>query len=255
MTRIFVGNLPMDIREREIDDIFYKFGRINDIQIKRPDRPPAFAFVTFSHPRDADDAVHYRDGYDFDGGRIRVEHMKGRGGGRDGREVDITRGSGRSQYRVIVSDLPKSASWQDLKDHFKKSCDVSRVDVDRMGKGCVEFRTQRDMDDGLRLNNSIFVNPFSEAKIKVRAPDDRSMSRSRSGGRGRSRSRSRSRDRHRRSSRSRSEDSRDRRSYDKKSSSPSRRNDDDDEKRKDDRDDENKDNMAQETSVDEKIMN
>jgi splicing factor, arginine/serine-rich 1 len=42
MTRVYVGNLPMDVKEREIDDIFYKYGRITDIQIKRPDRPPAF---------------------------------------------------------------------------------------------------------------------------------------------------------------------------------------------------------------------
>ena len=35
--------------------------------------PPAFAFIAFDDPRDARDAVYYRDGYDFDGGRIRVE--------------------------------------------------------------------------------------------------------------------------------------------------------------------------------------
>ena len=32
-TRVYCGNLPMDIREREVDDIFYKFGRIDDIQV------------------------------------------------------------------------------------------------------------------------------------------------------------------------------------------------------------------------------
>ena len=42
MARIYVGNLPMDVRERELDDIFYKFGRITDIAIRRPNRPPAF---------------------------------------------------------------------------------------------------------------------------------------------------------------------------------------------------------------------
>jgi hypothetical protein len=42
MTRVYVGNLPLDVKEREIDDIFYKYGRITDVQIKRPDRSPAF---------------------------------------------------------------------------------------------------------------------------------------------------------------------------------------------------------------------
>lgn len=34
MSRIYVGNLPMDVRERELDDLFYKYGRIRDIEIK-----------------------------------------------------------------------------------------------------------------------------------------------------------------------------------------------------------------------------
>lgn len=45
MARIYVGNLPMDVTEREVDDLFYKFGRIRSIEIKTPSRPPAFAFV------------------------------------------------------------------------------------------------------------------------------------------------------------------------------------------------------------------
>ena len=64
MSRIFVGNLPMDIRTREVEDIFYKYGRIRDIAVKFPSRPPAFAFVDFEDPRDADDAVRGRDGYE-----------------------------------------------------------------------------------------------------------------------------------------------------------------------------------------------
>mmetsp|Transcript_6290 Transcript_6290/g.14465 ORF Transcript_6290/g.14465 Transcript_6290/m.14465 type:complete len:288 (+) Transcript_6290:72-935(+) len=224
-TRIYIGNLPMDIRERELDDLFYRFGRITDIQVKRPARPPAFAFISYSDPRDAADAVHYRDGYDFDGGRIRVEVMRGGGGfggGFGGPPTDVTRGSGTSQYRVIVDGLPKSASWQDLKDHFKKHCEVTRTDVDRQGRGCVEFRNERDMEDGLKLDKSLFMNPFSECKIRVMLPSEfkegrgggRSRSRSRSGGRGRSRSRSRDRSRSRerksRRSDSRSERSRSR---------------------------------------------
>jgi hypothetical protein len=68
-TRVYCGNLPMDIKEREIDDLFYKYGRITDIHIKRPNRPPAFAFITFSDDRDAEDAVRARDGTWREGGR------------------------------------------------------------------------------------------------------------------------------------------------------------------------------------------
>jgi splicing factor, arginine/serine-rich 1 len=71
---IYVGNLPGDIREREVEDLFYKdifigsmysmnlieryacpfvnlqcillqYGRILDIDLKIPPRPPGYAFV------------------------------------------------------------------------------------------------------------------------------------------------------------------------------------------------------------------
>lgn len=54
--RVFVGNLPEDIKKREIDDIFYKYGRIRDIDIKFPRErdQPAFAFLEFDDERDAE---------------------------------------------------------------------------------------------------------------------------------------------------------------------------------------------------------
>ena len=51
MARVYVGNLPIDIRERELDDLFYKYGRIKDIDLKMPSRPPAFAFIAFEDYR------------------------------------------------------------------------------------------------------------------------------------------------------------------------------------------------------------
>lgn len=46
-TRVYVGSLPIDVREREVEDLFYKYGRIRNIDLKTPSRPPAFAFVEF----------------------------------------------------------------------------------------------------------------------------------------------------------------------------------------------------------------
>ncbi|RHY25747.1 hypothetical protein DYB32_008127 [Aphanomyces invadans] len=92
-TRVYVGNLPMDVRTRELDDLFYKYGRILDIDIKQPSRPPAFAFIEFDHPRDAEDAIRGRDGYEFDGQRLRVERTNG--GGRRSDRGD-SKGFGRN---------------------------------------------------------------------------------------------------------------------------------------------------------------
>nr|XP_016453614.1 PREDICTED: serine/arginine-rich splicing factor SR30-like [Nicotiana tabacum]XP_016453615.1 PREDICTED: serine/arginine-rich splicing factor SR30-like [Nicotiana tabacum] len=69
---IYVGNLPGDIRESEVEDLFYKYGPIVEIDLKIPPRPPGYAFVEFEDPRDADDAIRGRDGYKFDGHRLRV---------------------------------------------------------------------------------------------------------------------------------------------------------------------------------------
>lgn len=106
--RIYVGNLPMDVREREIDDLFHRFGSVQRIQIKTPARPPAYAFVTFDDARDAEDAVRGRDGYDFDGGRLRVEISRGpredwrRGGG--GYDDAEAVGRERRVYGAMRSD-------------------------------------------------------------------------------------------------------------------------------------------------------
>lgn len=47
------------------------------MDLKTPSRPPAYAFLLFSDPRDAEDAIRGRDGYEFDGARLRVELAHG----------------------------------------------------------------------------------------------------------------------------------------------------------------------------------
>ncbi|KAJ0452201.1 putative RNA recognition motif domain, nucleotide-binding alpha-beta plait domain superfamily [Helianthus annuus] len=88
---IYVGNLPLDIREREVEDLFYKYGRILDIELKIPPRPPCYCFVEFANARDAEDAIRGRDGYNFDGCRLRVELAHG---GRGQSSSGDGRGSG-----------------------------------------------------------------------------------------------------------------------------------------------------------------
>ncbi|KAI3961187.1 hypothetical protein MKX01_035773 [Papaver californicum] len=219
---LYVGNLPGDIREREVEDLFYKYGPIVEIDLKVPPRPPGYAFVEFEDARDAEDAIRGRDGYNFDGHRLRVElahggrgpassvdrrsSYNGGGGGRGG----VSR---HSEYRVLVSGLPSSASWQDLKDHMRRAGDVCFSQVFREGggtTGIVDYTNYDDMKYAIRkLDDSEFRNAFSKAYIRVKEYDSkRSLSRSRS--RSRSDSRSRSPKRSRSNSRSRSKRSRSR---------------------------------------------
>ncbi|XP_059930384.1 serine/arginine-rich splicing factor 1A [Gadus macrocephalus] len=229
--RIYVGNLPPDIRTKDVEDVFYKYGAIRDIDLKNRRGGPPFAFIEFEDPRDADDAVYGRDGYDYDGYRLRVEFPRsgrgsgrggggggggfggGDGGGRGGGGGGGDRGGGgggggggigaprgrygppsrRSEYRVIVSGLPQSGSWQDLKDHMREAGDVCYADVFRDGTGVVEFVRKEDMTYAVRkLDNTKFRSHEGETayiRVKVDGPRSPSYGRSRSRSRG-SRSRS-----------------------------------------------------------------
>ena len=50
--KVYVGNLPDDIRNRDLEDIFYKYGKILDVDIHstRGGGSP-FAFVLFDDVR------------------------------------------------------------------------------------------------------------------------------------------------------------------------------------------------------------
>ncbi|KAG9443797.1 hypothetical protein H6P81_015137 [Aristolochia fimbriata] len=218
---LYVGNLPGDIREREVEDLFYKYGRIVDIDLKIPPRPPGYAFIEFEEARDAEDAIRGRDGYNFDGHRLRVElahggrgsssydrhsSYSGSGGGRGG----VSR---RSEYRVLVTGLPSSASWQDLKDHMRRAGDVCFSQVFRENggtTGIVDYTNYDDMKYAIkRLDDSEFRNAFTRAYIRVKEYDAKasrspSLSRSRSRSRSYSKSKSPSRSRSYSQSRSRS---------------------------------------------------
>ncbi|KAI3373666.1 hypothetical protein L3Q82_022256, partial [Scortum barcoo] len=163
--RIYVGNLPPDIRSKDVEDLFYKYGAIRDIDLKNRRGGPPFAFVQFEDPRDSEDAVYGRDGYDYDGYRLRVEFPRsgrGGGGGGGGGGMGPPRGrngppSRRSENRVLVSGLPPSGSWQDLKDHMRDAGDVCYADVYRDGTGVVEFVRKDDMVYAVRkLDNTKF---------------------------------------------------------------------------------------------------
>ncbi|KAM3228584.1 hypothetical protein ACQJBY_059926 [Aegilops geniculata] len=221
---IYVGNLPGDIREREVEDLFYKYGRIVDIDLKVPPRPPGYAFVEFEDPRDAEDACAGRDGYNFDGNRLRVEpaHVgRGSGGPSHDRSSSFGGGGGgggrrgvsrHTDYRVLVTGLPSSASWQDLKDHMRRAGDVCFAEVYREGGGTigiVDYTNYDDMKYAIKkLDDTEFKNAFSKGYIRVKEYDGkrgRSYSRSRSPSRSRSKSRSPSKSpRARSASRSRS---------------------------------------------------
>ncbi|CEG36253.1 splicing factor [Plasmopara halstedii] len=169
MARVYVGNLPEIVRERDLSDMFERFGRLLSVQIKFPTRPPPFAFLTYEDERDASDAVRSMNNVVISGSRIRVEMSRGTYEPR-------RRGT---QYRVTISGLPDTMSWQDLKDFLRKGGDVIHTDVDRRGHGSASFATSDEMHRAIRKLNDFELNG-DRIRIREDVPRNRSRSLSRS---------------------------------------------------------------------------
>ena len=146
--------------------------------------------------RDAEDAVYARDGYDYDGYRLRVEFPKGGGGSFRGGRSGGGRGppARRSQYRVLVTGLPPTGSWQDLKDHMRDAGDVCYSDVFKDGSGVVEYLRREDMkyalkklDDTKFKSHEVRFEGFGDLNIYFVLSSGRDLLRPSEGGRRRAR--------------------------------------------------------------------
>ncbi|KAJ2779864.1 serine arginine-rich splicing factor [Coemansia javaensis] len=160
MSRLYVGRLPRDVRERDIERLFKGYGEIRDICLLS-----GFGFVEFRERRDAEDVMHDFNNREFMGERLmiepaRVDRRRERYGGFDDRRDDYgdrRRGGPagapqRTPYRVLVENLSSSVSWQDLKDFARRAGEVSFADAHKLrpGEGIVEFADESGLRNALR---------------------------------------------------------------------------------------------------------
>ncbi|PWZ17331.1 Serine/arginine-rich splicing factor RS2Z33 [Zea mays] len=82
-TKLYVGQISPYTRTQDLEDIFRKYGRLRNVDMKRE-----FGFVEFTDPRDADDARHDLDGRIFDGSHLIVEFARGAQRGPGGVPLD-----------------------------------------------------------------------------------------------------------------------------------------------------------------------
>lgn len=68
---IYVGNIPGDVCEQEIEDLFNMYGLIADIDF--PSSSPGYCLIEFGDVQDAEVAVKELDGYNFHGADLEVE--------------------------------------------------------------------------------------------------------------------------------------------------------------------------------------
>ncbi|KAI8098631.1 uncharacterized protein BX664DRAFT_354163 [Halteromyces radiatus] len=69
--RLYVGKINRYVRQRDLKDLFNRYGHIKDLALM-----DNYGFVEFDDPRDADDAIRGLDGYRLEGDRIQVEFAK-----------------------------------------------------------------------------------------------------------------------------------------------------------------------------------
>lgn len=239
---MYIGNLPKDTGERDLERFFRGYGRIRDVLIKN-----GYGFVELDDARDADDAVYELNGKRLLGERVSVERARGTPRGRD-RESWGGRGGGggggsggggdrhsrrdyggggggnserygpptRTDHRLIVENLSSRVSWQDLKDYMRQAGEVTYADAHRnKNEGVVEFASYTDLKNALDKLDDTEINGRRIRLLEDRKRDRKSLSYS---SRSRSRSRSRRRSRSPSASKSRSRSRSNRRSRSKSKS-------------------------------------
>ncbi|KAJ1341958.1 hypothetical protein BSLG_003458 [Batrachochytrium salamandrivorans] len=96
-TRVYIGRLPRDVTEREVEKLAREFGRVRDIRVLA-----GFAFVEFSDSRDARDCVRELDNSRYDGERLIAQPARSDSDRRDRDSTALRRG----EFSISVQGLP-----------------------------------------------------------------------------------------------------------------------------------------------------
>jgi len=103
--KLFVGNLPFDITENDLQDAFAAHGTVTEANLmmdRTTNRPRGFGFVTMSTDEEAQKAIAALNGTELKGRALTVNVARPReergGGGRRESGGGGYRGGGRNRY-------------------------------------------------------------------------------------------------------------------------------------------------------------
>ncbi|KAI7899193.1 uncharacterized protein BX663DRAFT_441573 [Cokeromyces recurvatus] len=75
-TTIYAGNLPYDFIERDVANMFERYGRLKSVTVPMDtvtNKNKGFAFIEFEDRRDAEEAYDKFDGFSVEGRRLRLD--------------------------------------------------------------------------------------------------------------------------------------------------------------------------------------
>ena len=130
ITRVYLGDIPRDLRRQEVEDEFRRVGPVVSVQLHSNATANAYGFVEFEDPRDAMECVRrYHGRACFSSRPIRVELTKGVPKERtrdNGPGASASGTQKRTEFRVLVIGVSQDTQWQDLKD-FGRAVSVLAV--------------------------------------------------------------------------------------------------------------------------------
>lgn len=186
MRPIFCGNLDYDARQSEIERLFGKYGRVERVDMKT-----GFAFVYMEDERDAEDAIHRLDRYDFGrkGRRLRVEWTKeDRSGGRKGNGKRSPSSVKPTKTLFVINFDPINTRTRDLEKHFDQYGKIANIRI-RRNFAFVQYESQEDATKALDgTNGSTVMDRVISVEYALRDDDEKrnGYSPDRRGGRDRS---------------------------------------------------------------------
>lgn len=106
MKRLYVGNLPYQMTDAELNELFAAYGAVESAQVivdRETGRSKGFGFVQMANPTEADNATNALNGQQFKGRPLTVNEARpktefGGGGGGGGRGGYGGGGGGRGGY-------------------------------------------------------------------------------------------------------------------------------------------------------------
>uniref|UniRef100_A0A7N0T8B5 RRM domain-containing protein n=1 Tax=Kalanchoe fedtschenkoi TaxID=63787 RepID=A0A7N0T8B5_KALFE len=157
---VYVGGIPYDATEESLRRVFDLYGKIVAIKIvnDRDIGGKCYAFVTYTNPRSAIDAITEMDGASIDGRMVRVNEVKTRGGrpnfNREGFRRGMGRGTDWQRDRIRERDQhhERPKHWDRDRDHdrgYSRSRDY-RQDRERGHHGQEQTRdhfSDQDRDE------------------------------------------------------------------------------------------------------------